>query len=211
MNPPERGMFITLEGGEGAGKTTAITQIKAWLQGQGRSVVTTREPGGTELAERIRSILLDSPVGSVSDITELLLMFASRAQHLEAVIRPALAKGQVVLCDRFTDASLAYQGGGRALGLDLVRRLADIVHADLWPDITLLLDVPVDVGLKRVSQRNQGMNRFELEKTAFLERVRETYLALAKAEPERFWVIDASQSHKQVKHEILKGLEQRFK
>lgn len=210
MSVVERGLFITLEGGEGAGKTTAITQIKAWLQGQGRSVVTTREPGGTDLAERIRGLLLDSPVGSVSDVTELLMMFASRAQHLEEVIRPALAKGQVVLCDRFTDASLAYQGGGRELGLDLVRKLANIVHPDLWPDITLLLDVPVDVGLKRVNQRNQGMNRFELEKTAFLERVRQTYLTLAEADPDRFWVIDASQSHKRVKREILEGLEQRL-
>jgi len=210
MNAPQKGLFISLEGGEGAGKTTAMAQISAWLMARGRSVVTTREPGGTELAERIRAILLDSPVGSVSEVTELLLMFASRAQHVEEVIRPALARGQVVLCDRFTDASLAYQGGGRELGLDVVRKVADIVHPNLWPDLTLLLDVPVELGLKRVGQRNQVMNRFELEKTTFLERVRQTYLKLAEAEPERFWVIDASQSHKSVKREIQQGLEARL-
>jgi dTMP kinase len=210
MSAPQKGLFISLEGGEGAGKTTAMAQISAWLTARGRSVVTTREPGGTELAERIRTILLDSPVGSVSEITELLLMFASRAQHVDEVIRPALARGQVVLCDRFTDASLAYQGGGRELGLDLVRKVADIVHPNLWPDLTLLLDVPVELGLKRVGQRNQAMNRFELEKTAFLERVRQTYLQLAEAEPGRFWVIDASQSHQSVKREIQKGLEARL-
>lgn len=209
MTDNHRGWLITLEGGEGAGKTTAQQFIQAWLVGQGRTVTSTREPGGTPLAERIRDLLLDSR-GDMAPTTELLLMFAARAENIAKIIEPALARGEDVLCDRFTDASRAYQGAGRQLGLSSVDALADWVHPTLKPDLTLLLDVPVTVGMERVGQRGAALNRFELADLAFFERVRQGYLDQAKREPERFVVIDATQSIDNVQALIEKALSQRL-
>jgi dTMP kinase len=186
-----RGQFITIEGGEGAGKSTQMERIADWLEGRGRTVVRTREPGGTALAERIRDILLDTRNQELSGLAELLLMFAARAQHLETLIRPALERGDTVLCDRFTDATWAYQGGGRGLPARQIATLEQLVHGDLQPDLTLLLDLPVEQGLERASRRSAS-DRFEREPEPFFERVRRSYLARAAAEPARFAVIDAS-------------------
>lgn len=210
MTDRSHGYLITLEGGEGAGKTTAVAMIRDWLEAKGREVVMTREPGGTPLAERIRAVLLDPEVKAMSPTTELLLMFAARSENLDRLIRPALAKGQDVLCDRFTDASRAYQGAGRELGLGRVDLLAEVVHADLSPDLTLLLDVPVELGMERVGQRGDKLNRFELAEQAFFERVRQGYLDQAAKEPHRFCIINAAQSLKEVQADILAALEDRL-
>lgn len=204
------GYLITLEGGEGAGKTTIANFVKARMEAAGRSVVTTREPGGTPLAERIRSILLDPEVKGMSPITELLLMFAARADNLERLIRPALEAGSDVLCDRFTDASRAYQGAGRGLGLDIVNSLASLVHAGLSPHLTILLDIPVIDGMQRVSQRGAVLNRFELADQDFFERVRQGYLDQAQREPERFVVIDATAALETVKTKVEDALKDRL-
>lgn len=210
MTDRSHGYLITLEGGEGAGKTTAAAMIRDWLEAKGREVVMTREPGGTPLAERIRAVLLDPEVKAMSPTTELLLMFAARSENLDRLIRPALAKGQDVVCDRFTDASRAYQGAGRELGLGRVDLLAEVVHADLSPDLTLLLDVPVELGMERVGQRGDKLNRFELAEQAFFERVRQGYLDQAVKEPHRFCIINAAQSLKEVQADILAALEDRL-
>lgn len=206
----KRGWFITLEGGEGAGKTTATAAVRDWLTDRGRQFEVTREPGGTEAAERIRELLLDPATGDLQPLTELLLMFAARNENLEQVIRPALAAGRDIICDRFTDASIAYQGGGRQLGAEPVRHLARLVHADLEPDLTILLDVPVEVGLQRIGSRSGGPDRIEQNRPDFLQRVREAYLAQAAAEPERFAVIDASESISQVRNSVLNVLAERL-
>jgi dTMP kinase len=191
-----RGRFVTFEGGEGAGKSTQIARAAEWLRARGVEVVLTREPGGTPRAERLRTILLERDAEPMPQSCELLLMFAARATHLENLVRPAIARGAWVLCDRFTDATYAYQGGGRGLPSEQIDALAGIVHADLWPDLTLLIDLPVDTGLARASNRNgaDGPDRFESEQQAFFERVRATYLERAQAEPARFRVIDGSRS-----------------
>jgi len=189
-----RGRFITFEGGEGAGKSTQIARAAEWLRARGVEVVLTREPGGTPRAERLRAILLERDAEPMPQSCELLLMFAARATHLDNLVRPAVARGAWVLCDRFTDATYAYQGGGRGLPREQIDALAGIVHPDLWPDLTLLIDLPVDTGLARASTRNgaRGPDRFESEHQAFFERVRATYLERAQAEPARFRVIDGS-------------------
>lgn len=210
MTERSHGYLITLEGGEGAGKTTAAAMIRDWLMAKGREVVMTREPGGTPLAERIRAVLLDPEVKAMSPTTELLLMFAARSENLDQLIRPALAKGQDVVCDRFTDASRAYQGAGRGLGLERVDLLAEVVHGDLSPDLTLLLDVPVGLGMERVGQRGDKLNRFELAEQAFFERVRQGYLDQAAKEPQRFCIINAAQSLSEVQADILAALENRL-
>lgn len=191
-----RGRFVTFEGGEGAGKSTQIARAAEWLRARGVEVVLTREPGGTPRAERLRTILLERGAEPMPQSCELLLMFAARATHIENLVRPAIARGAWVLCDRFTDATYAYQGGGRGLPSEQIDALAGIVHADLWPDLTLLIDLPVDAGLARASSRNgaHGPDRFESEQQAFFERVRATYLERAQAEPARFRVIDGSRS-----------------
>ena len=191
-----RGRFVTFEGGEGAGKSTQIARAAEWLRARGVEVVLTREPGGTPRAERLRTILLERDAEPMPQSCELLLMFAARATHLENLVRPAIARGAWVLCDRFTDATYAYQGGGRGLPSEQIDALAGIVHADLWPDLTLLIDLPVDTGLARASNRNgaDGPDRFESEQQAFFERVRATYLERAQAEPARFRVIDGARS-----------------
>jgi dTMP kinase len=189
-----RGRFVTFEGGEGAGKSTQIARAAGWLRSHGVDTVLTREPGGTPRAERLRAILLERDTEPMPQSCELLLMFAARATHLENLVRPAIARGAWVLCDRFTDATYAYQGGGRGLPRAQIDALAGIVHRDLWPDLTLLIDLPVDAGMARAARRNgaEGPDRFESEQQAFFERVRATYLERAQAEPARFRVIDGS-------------------
>lgn len=189
--------FITVEGGEGVGKSTQIEHIRRLFAQRDVPLCLTREPGGTPLAEDIRAILLDDNNEAMCEKTELLLVFAARAQHLEQVIKPALAAGQWVLCDRFTDATYAYQGGGRGLSMSLISELERQVQGDLRPDYSLLLDASADVGLARAKARAQ-LDRFEQEDRAFFDRVRQVYLDRAKAEPQRFELIDASASLEQV-------------
>jgi dTMP kinase len=204
-----RGTFITVEGGEGAGKTTMMDRMAEWLAARGRVVVRTREPGGTELAEKLREILLDKNTVGLSGQAELLLMFASRAQHLAELIRPALRRGDTVLCDRFTDATWAYQGGGRGLPLEDIGALERVVHGDLQPDLTVLLDIPVEQGLQRASRRGEA-DRIEGESTGFFERVRRAYLERAAAAPERFAVVDASAGLERVWTQVESILQQRI-
>ncbi|MDH4554197.1 dTMP kinase [Pseudomonas sp. BN417] len=185
------GLFITLEGPEGAGKSTNREYLAQRLRGQGIEVLLTREPGGTPLAERIRELLLAPSDEAMAVDTELLLVFAARAQHLEAVIKPALARGAVVLCDRFTDATYAYQGGGRGLPEERIALLERFVQGDLRPDLTLVFDLPVEIGLSRAAARGR-LDRFEQEQRSFFEAVRQTYLRRAQSAPERYRVIDAS-------------------
>jgi dTMP kinase len=203
-----RGRFITIEGGEGAGKSTMMGRLVDWLEKEGHRVIRTREPGGTELAEKLRDILLDRNNISLSGPAELLLLFAARAQHLDELIRPALARGDWVLCDRFTDATWAYQGGGRDLPRNEIETLETLVHGDLQPDLTLLLDLPVVQGLKRAAERGQA-DRFEQESMVFFEQVRDAYLERAAADPDRFAVIDASGNVEEVWAQIAAVLRER--
>ncbi len=189
---PDHSRFVSLEGGEGAGKTTVLGALRATLQGEGHEVVSTREPGGTPLAEMIRRLLLDPSHEPASAETELLLMFAARAQHLHETIRPALERGAWVLSDRFTDSSYAYQGGGRGLDVEFIADLERRV-VGLQPGLTLLLDVGVAQGRERARGRDLVPDRIEGERDEFFERVRAAYRARAASEPERFRVIDASQ------------------
>lgn len=187
-----RGQFITLEGGEGVGKSTNLAVVTQWLQQRKIDFIVTREPGGTPLAEEIRQLLLSPRQEQVSERAELLMMFAARAQHIATVIEPALAAGRWVLCDRFTDATHAYQGGGRGVSTVLINQLQDLVHSELTPNLTLLLDLPVEEGMARAGQRG-ALDRFEQEELSFFNRVRQRYLELAAEQPQRFRVIDASQ------------------
>ncbi len=205
-----RGRFITLEGGEGAGKTSALATIRAWLEQRGRVVVISREPGGTPAAEQIREMLLDPTYAALAPLSELLLMFAARSENLEQVIRPALAAGKDVICDRFTDASHAYQGAGRGLGESVVDHLAAIVHPDLEPDLTLLLDIPVEIGLARIGQRDQRPDRMEQNRPEFMERVRRNYRERAERYPERIVSIDARPGMAEVQAAITAALEARL-
>jgi len=200
----KQGYFITLEGGEGAGKSTSLAFISDWLQRHGQEVIVTREPGGTELGEAIRNLLLHGRDGMHAD-TELLLMFAARAEHLSRVIRPALQRGAWVVCDRFTDATYAYQGGGRGIPHERIQLLEEWVQHGLRPDLTLLLDIPVAKGLARAGDRSRP-DRFERERTDFFERVRQSYLDAASKEPERFRVIDASQDIAAVEEQLASVL-----
>jgi dTMP kinase len=204
-----RGRFITIEGGEGAGKSTVMSRVAAWLEGAGHRVITTREPGGTVLAEKLRDILLDRNNISLSGQAELLLMFAARSQHLDELIRPSLARGDCILCDRFTDATWAYQGGGRGLPREEIATLENLVHGDLQPDLTLLLDLQVQQGMQRAAARSQA-DRFELESINFFEKVRAAYLERADAAPERFAVVDASLNEEAVWAQIQLILETRL-
>ncbi|OGI51589.1 MAG: dTMP kinase [Candidatus Muproteobacteria bacterium RIFCSPHIGHO2_02_FULL_65_16] len=201
----KRGFFVTLEGGEGAGKSTNLAFVRQWLQQAGHSVLVTREPGGTALGERVRELLLHRHELDIAPETETLLMFAARAEHLTRIIRPALVQGKTVLCDRFTDATYAYQGGGRGVAPERIALLETWVQGDLRPDLTLLLDVPVEVGLARAG--NRGLpDRFERENGEFFARVRQAYLDLARRAPERIRVIDAGQSREQVEQRIAATL-----
>ena len=185
------GRFITVEGGEGAGKSTCLAFIREHLESAGHKVVVTREPGGTALAERIRELLLGHHTDGMSEDCELLLVFAARADHLARVIRPALERGDWVLSDRFTDATYAYQGGGRGLDVGRIAELEQLVQGELRPDLTLLLDLPVDTGLARAAGRAEAPDRFESEAAAFFERVRAAYRERAAREPQRIRVVDA--------------------
>src|SRR5512137_746045 len=187
-----RGKFITLEGGEGVGKTTNLTFIRDYLQEHNIPVVVTREPGGTVLAEKIRHLLLDKDSEIISEQAELLLIFAARAQHIKHVIEPALAQGEWVLCDRFTDATYAYQGGGRNMRISTIEWLENLVQGNLRPDLTVLLDAPVEIGIERARERG-SFDRFELEKISFFEHVRRAYLLQAELHPERIKLIRANQ------------------
>ena len=204
----QRGVFITLEGGEGAGKSTQIAAVEQWVRDTGHALIVTREPGGTELGERIRQVLLDAR-GSMTSETETLLMFAARAEHVARVIRPALEQGKWVVCDRFTDATYAYQGGGRGLASARIALLEDWVQGDLRPDLTLVLDVPVDVGMGRVGQRG-ALDRFEQENHHFFDRVRKAYHATAAREPNRVRLIDATATPAEVSARIGQVLSERF-
>lgn len=195
------GLFITLEGPEGAGKSTNREYLAERLREQGVDVLLTREPGGTPLAERIRELLLDPSDEPMAADTELLLVFAARAQHLQQVIRPALAKGSVVLCDRFTDATYAYQGGGRGLSIERIAQLEQFVQAELRPNLTLIFDLPVEVGLARAAARGR-LDRFEQEGRGFFEAVRQAYLQRAAQAPQRYRVLDAGQTLAQVQADI---------
>ena len=197
----QTGKFITFEGIEGVGKSTNIDHFTSLLEERGCQVLTTREPGGTPIAERIRALVAEHGDEAMPDIAELLLVFAARSLHVNNVIRPALAAGTWVVCDRFTDSSRAYQGGGRGLPKADIDRLADWVHGDLWPDLTILLDAPVETGMGRAGRRS-APDRFEAEHSDFFARVRETYLQLAAAEPERFVVVDATRGLELVKQDI---------
>jgi dTMP kinase len=201
-------MFITLEGGEGAGKTTRIVELAGSLAERGLRCILTREPGGTDLGKKIRALLLSPDNAGMAPETELLLYMADRAEHIRAVIRPALAEGKTVLCDRFFDATLVYQGAARGLSRDWTAQLHALVFAGLTPDLTLLLDLPPEVGLARARRqmekgvRSAQESRFEEETLAFHQRVRDGYLELARRQPERFRVIDAAQDETRVREEI---------
>lgn len=188
----QNGRFITIEGIEGVGKSSNIDFLAEIIESHGYKVLKSREPGGTANAERIRRLLVEPGDEQMPDIAELLLMFAARSLHVNNVIRPALAAGSWVVCDRFTDASRAYQGGGRGIPLETIDQLADLVHSDVQPDLTILLDAPVETALQRAENRGDP-DRFEIERAEFFTRVRETYLNLAQKEPERFVVVDATQ------------------
>ena len=197
----EQGKFITVEGQDGAGKSTNIEIIEAVLQQHNIEYVHTREPGGTELGEKLRALLLNDSDAMIGDTAELLIIFAARAQHLDEVIKPALAAGKWVLCDRFTDATYAYQGGGRGLDVKTISALETLVQGDLRPDLTVLLDVPVSVGEERADNRGEP-DRFEQQQQSFKQRVRACYLARAKEEPARFSIVDASLALAQVQAQV---------
>jgi dTMP kinase len=208
-----RGRFITIEGGEGVGKSTQIAALADFLRASGVEVVLTREPGGTQRAERIRELLLESVPEPMPPSCELLLVFAGRATHLENVIRPALQRGAWVVCDRFTDATFAYQGGGRGMDAETIALLEKLVQSGLRPDLTLLLDAPLEIAAARAQERNAARgsaDRFEREKQDFFERVRRVYLERARQEPGRFAVIDATASRDAVEVAIRSAVQSRL-
>ena len=201
------GKFITLEGGEGAGKSTNLAFIKDWLEAHDIPFVVTREPGGTKLSEKIRELLLDKSNTNMTTECELLLVFAARAQHIDEVIKPALAEGKWVVSDRFTDATYAYQGAARCLGFDRIKLIEDWVQQGFAPNKTFVFDLPVEVGMQRVRSRGAEIDRFEQEKLEFFEQVRQAYLTRASQVPERYCVLDAAQSLDQVQAHIQYQLE----
>lgn len=201
-----RGCFITVEGGEGAGKSSNLAFIQSLLEAAGKPVLFTREPGGTPLGEAIRELLLGHKHTGMADDTELLLMFAARAEHLHRKILPALEQGKWVLCDRFTDASFAYQGAGRGISAERIATLQQFVQGALRPDLTLLLDLPVETGLERAGKRSDP-DRFESEAHLFFEKVRAGYLQIAAREPDRVRVIDASPSLQVVQDQIAEAIQ----
>jgi len=221
VSPGKRGKFITIEGLDGCGKSTQLEKLAGALRGDGLDVVTTREPGGTSLGDRIRGVLLDSATTGLSPWAEMALMFASRAQHLQEVILPALEKGRMVLCDLFTDSTEAYQGGGRKLGSDAVLTLHRVLCGNIQPDLTILMDSEPAASVARARRRNRARvatgageadeNRFERESRAFFERVHSAYLAIARREPHRFFVVDARRPAEVVHPEIVAAVRERFK
>jgi dTMP kinase len=210
----QRGKFITFEGLDGCGKSTQLEKLAGVLRQQGIEVVTTREPGGTAIGERIRAVLLDSRTAGLEPHAEMALMFASRAQLLGEVIQPALEAGTWVLCDRFTDSTEAYQGGGRQLGSDAVLRLHELLCGGFWPDLTILMDSDVSSSVKRARRRNQAAeqdeNRFEKESSAFFDRVHETFLQIARRESQRVALVDARPPIETVHEEIVRVVKERL-
>lgn len=204
-----RGKFLTIEGTEGVGKSTNLAFVRDWLQAKGIEVIVTREPGGTPLAEEIRALLLAKREESVDETAELLLVFAARAQHIAHVIKPALARGAWVLSDRFTDATFAYQGGGRGLSKEVIGQLEVLVQGELRPDLTLILDIDVELGLNRARQRGE-LDRFESETLSFFERVRSAYKARAALSPNRYALVDAGQELVAVQADIHRVLSNLF-
>ncbi len=196
-----RGQFITFEGTEGVGKSTQLTNAASTLDQMGVDYIVTREPGGTPMAEAIRELLLAPRDEPVNEITELLLMFAARAQHLHTRILPALERGQWVLCDRFTDATFAYQGGGRGVPEERIALLETLVQGDIRPDHVIVLDAPVDTGMARARKRGE-LDRFEQEDLDFFQRIRDAYLARATAQPARYHVIDAARPLSEVSDQV---------
>jgi dTMP kinase len=213
-----RGKFITFEGLDGCGKTTQLEKLAAVLRSEGIDVITTREPGGTEIGERIRTVLLDSRTAGLDPMAEMALMFASRAQQIAEVVLPALEAGKWVLCDRYTDSTEAYQGGGRQLGSEAVLQLHKVLCRGLWPDLTILMDSDVDHSVKRARRRNKiavdgaqpDENRFEQESQAFYRRVHDAFLAIAKREPQRVAVVDARQPAEIVHPQIVEIVRERL-
>ena len=201
------GKFISIEGIEGAGKSTQLTFIKNYLAEQGKTIVVTREPGGTELGEQIRTLLLSPSDTPMSVNTELLLMFAARAEHVAQVIMPALERGDWVISDRFTDATFAYQGGGRGIDRQRIEQIAQWTLNGLKPDVTFLFDLPVEVGQQRVISRNEDIDRFEQEKVDFFQKIRDCYLQRAEDEPERIKVIDSTKSIADISTQLSRILE----
>jgi len=202
-----RGRFITFEGLEGVGKSTQIARAAEHLRRAGIEPVVTREPGGTPLAEKLRALVLEPAPEPIAPTAEVLIMFAARASHVAEVIRPALAAGRTVLCDRFTDATEAYQGGGRGINAAWIRELARIAHPRLAPDLTLLFDAPADVALARLPGRGTGHDRIEAEGAVFFERVRKSYLAIAQREPERVRIVDATRPADEVAADVARHLD----
>ena len=203
MTPHPKGVFLTFEGVDGAGKSTHVQWAVDQLRARGLKVVSTREPGGTDIGEKLRDLLLKEPMGLEC---ETLLMFAARAQHIQEVIRPALASGAWVVCDRFTDATFAYQGGGRELGVERIAALEQWVHPDLQPDCTWLFDVPLDVARERLD-RTREKDRFEKEADAFFSRTREVYLSRAAQYPDRFTIIDSTVPIEAIRLALIKKLD----
>lgn len=202
--------FITMEGIEGVGKSTNIGTITEYLDQKGIEYIVTREPGGTRLAEKIRELLLEVDAEPITELSELLLVFAARAQHIETLIKPALRTGKWVICDRFTDATFAYQGGGRGLEIKKIRELQAMVQEELKPDLTIVLDLDPIIGMERASKRG-SLDRFEQEEMDFFRRVRKTYLNIVASEPERCVAIDASQPLEAVKSDLVEVLKERLK
>ena len=201
--------FITLEGIEGVGKSTAIQVVRRVLEDKGRDVIITREPGGTAIGEKVRDILLSTQNNEMSPVSELFLLLAARAQHLAEVVSPALASGKCVVCDRFFDATFAYQGAGRGLDISIIKSATDLISPFFIPTLTLLLDAPVEVGFQRIKNRGHT-DRFEEQNRVFFERIRASYLNRARLEPKRFCVIDASQSLGEVSNSIELILQDKF-
>jgi dTMP kinase len=200
--------FITIEGIEGAGKSTQLAFIQRYLTEKGKTLTITREPGGTNLGEQIRTLLLTPTKDGMASDTELLLMFAARSEHVAQVIKPALERGDWVLSDRFTDATFAYQGGGRGINQQRIAEIADWTLNGLQPDLTLLFDLTVELGQQRVLSRNEGVDRFEQEKIEFFQRIRDCYLERAKQDPNRIKILDASQSITNIESQIAKILDE---
>jgi dTMP kinase len=208
------GHFITLEGLDGCGKSTQLEVLAAYLRGQGRAVVTTREPGGTPLGQRIREVLLNASQETMTPLAELSLMFAARTEHIEEVILPALGRGDVVLCDRFTDSSIAYQGYGRGVALESIRILERTLCQGVRPGLTLILDIDAATSIQRTRTRNlesrQANTRFEEEGKQFFERVREGYLAIAREEPQRVRIVDGSGGIEQIRATVRAEVDRFF-
>ena len=209
--------FVTFEGGDGTGKSTQLKALESHLSGRGKSCLATREPGGTSLGKLIRQVLLEVGKQPIASPTELFLYLADRAQHIEETIAPAIAQGKIVLCDRHTDSTLAYQGYGRGIDIDLLRHLNDMASGGIKPDLTFLFDCPVEIGLSRTAARRlrtrsaaRREDRFEREELEFHERVRAGFLELARTEPQRFRIIDASRSVAAVSQEIKTIIDREF-